>query len=83
MLYLFSFLFLIVGFVAGWLSAERYLAFMDHERHDFEELFEQNPHPEIYQEGKIYRGDYTAISFEPGFDPDQFNPDTDIIRDEE
>ena len=82
MIYLLSFLFLIVGIVVGWLSAERFIAFMEHKRHDFEDLFEKNPHPELFEDGKIYRGDYTSISFDPGFDPDEFSPE-DIITDEE
>lgn len=84
MLYLIFSLALIVGALAGWLAAERYIAFMAHERHDFEELFEQNPHPEIFNDdGEIYRGDYTAITFDPGFDPEQFDPDTDIRKDDD
>ena len=79
-----SFLCLIVGLVTGWMAAERYVAFMAHERHDFEDLFDQNPHPEIYDdEGNLYRGDYTTITFDPGFDPDKFNPETDILTDED
>ena len=79
MIYLLSFLFLVIGIVVGWISAERYVAYMEHERHDFEDLFEKNPHPELFENGKIYRGDYTAISFDPGFDPGEWDPNTDII----
>ena len=83
MIYLFSFLFLIVGFVGGWMGAERYIAFMQHVEHDFEELFEENPHPELYdKDGKINRGDYLAIQFETGFNPEEWDPETDITRDE-
>ena len=70
MWYVVSALCLIVGLVTGWFAAERYIAFMQHTEHDFEELFKKN--------GKLDRGDYTAISFDPGFDPEQWDPETDI-----
>jgi len=80
---LFSFIFLAVGLIGGWLGAERYIAYMQHERHDFEELFQKNPHPELFDsEGKIDRGDYMAITFEPGYDPEEFDPE-DIHEEEE
>lgn len=83
MIYLFSFLFLVVGLVVGWVGAERYIAFMQHVEHDFEELFDKNPHPELFNtEGKIDRGEYMAISFDPGFDPEEWDPDNDITRDD-
>ena len=47
MIYLFSLLFLLVGLVIGWVGAERYKAFMEHTEHDFEQLFKENPHPEL------------------------------------
>ena len=51
--------------------------------HDFEELFKKNPHPELFDEdGNLDRGDYTAINFEPGFDPEKWDPNTDITLDE-
>jgi len=76
---LFSVAFLIIGFISGWFICEKYIALMEHERHDFEELFEQNPHPEIFTEtGEINRGDYFCIQFEPGYDPSDFSPD-DIV----
>jgi hypothetical protein len=81
MIYLLSVLFLVVGLVVGWLGAERYLAFMQHIEHDFEELFDKNPHPEIFDEdGEVDRGDYLTMVFDPGFDPDDWDPDNDIIR---
>jgi len=80
---LFSVLFLIVGVIVGWISCERYLAYLAHEEHDYEELFSENPHPEIFDSnGKVYRGDYTTITFEPGYDPDNFDPG-DIIGPED
>ena len=74
---------LIVGVVLGWLGAERYIAFMQHVEHDHEELFKKNPHPELFDEdGKLNRGDYMAITFDPGFDPAKWDPETDITLDE-
>ena len=67
---------LTLGFFSGWLAAEKYLSFMNHQRHDFEELFEKNPHPELFdQDGKLDRGEYMNITFEPGYDPDEFDPE--------
>ena len=79
MWYVISALCIIVGAVVGWLTAERYIAFMQHTEHDFEELFKKNPHPEIFDtDGKLERGDYMAINFDPGFDPEKWDPETDI-----
>ena len=73
----------IVGVILGWLGAERYIAFMQHVEHDHEELFKKNPHPELYDEnGNLNRGDYMAITFDPGFDPEKWDPETDITLDE-
>ena len=67
---------LILGFPVGWLSSERYQALLTFQRHDFEELFEKNPHPELFDaKGKLDRGDYMNIVFEPGYDPDEFDPE--------
>ena len=83
MQYLIATLALILGFTIGWLAAERYIAFMQHVEHDFEELFEKNPHPELFDvDGNIDRGDYMAITFDPGFDPEKWDPETDISLDE-
>jgi hypothetical protein len=82
MIYLFSILFLIVGVLAGWTAAERYIAFMQYTEHEHEELFRENPHPELFDsDGEINRGDYITMMFEPGFDPDEWDPETDIYRD--
>ena len=79
MWYVITALCLVVGIIGGWFAAERYIAFMQHTEHDFEELFAKNPHPELYDdEGNLDRGDYMAISFDPGFDPAQWDPETDI-----
>ena len=73
---LFSILFLFVGLLGGWFFSDKYREFMEHERHALEDLFEQNPHPELYDEdGEIDRGDYYVINFEPGYDVDLFSPD--------
>jgi hypothetical protein len=81
--YLIATLALILGFTVGWLAAERYIAFMQHVEHDFETLFKENPHPELFDEdGNIDRGDYMAITFDPGFDPEKWDPETDIHSDD-
>lgn len=72
---LFSVMFLLIGLVGGWFVADKYDAYLEATRvptvpHDFEDLFQLNPHPEIYDsEGKIDRGEYIAIDFPFGFDP--------------
>ena len=40
MIFILSLLCLIVGFTFGWLSSEKYTAFMMKEAHEFDELFE-------------------------------------------
>ena len=83
MWYVITALCLLVGIIGGWMAAERYIAFMQHTEHDFEELFAKNPHPELFDEdGNLDRGDYTAISFDPGFDPSKWDPETDIHSDD-
>ena len=68
---LFSILFLTVGIIGGWLAADKYTAFMEKDKHEFEDIFKENPHPEIYDDkGEINRGTYLAINFDPDFDPD-------------
>ena len=70
---LFSLVFLAIGLFGGWFLAEKYMALVAmnmQEPHDFEQLFEENPHPEIFEaDGSINRGDYIYIDFPPGFDP--------------
>ena len=83
MWYVIAALCLVVGIIGGWMAAERYIAFMQHVEHDFEELFDKNPHPELFDaDGNIDRGDYMAITFDPGFDPEKWDPETDISLDE-
>lgn len=77
---LFSLIFLIIGVLTGWFASERYTEFMMKRTHDFEELFEENPHPEIYnKDGKINRGEYMSINFDLGYDPEDFDSE-DIQR---
>lgn len=75
---LFSVITLLVGFTMGWLGAERYLALMEFNRHEFDELFSKNPHPELFdKDGKLDKGDYMFVDFELGYDPDlPFEEDT-------
>ena len=80
--FLLSFLFLSVGLIIGWLGAERYIQHLAFSRHYFEELFEENPHPEIYnKDGEINRGDYMYVNFDLGYDPETFSPE-DVIEED-
>ena len=78
-------LFLLIGGMLGRLGAERYLALLTHQRHEYENLFDENPHPEIYdKKGKINREDYMAITFDPGFKLEDYEPgDIELVDDEE
>lgn len=76
MIIVLSALALMVGFMFGWISSERFHAYLDFKKHDFEELFQKNPHPELFDEdGNLDRGEYMNIMFEPGYDPDEFDPE--------
>ncbi len=76
---LLSVLFLLVGFILGWLGNERYTALMCMEEHDYDELFEKNPHPELFDdEGRLFKGEYINLKFDLGYNPDEFNPE-DIV----
>jgi len=73
---LFSIVFLFVGLIGGWFISDRYKEYLEHERHVFEDLFEQNPHPELFNsDGELNRGDYYVVNFEPGYDPEEFSPE--------
>jgi hypothetical protein len=73
---------LVLGLVVGWIGCINYMNYLDRERHDFEDLFKKNPHPEIYEDdGSIYRGAYMNVNFEPGYDPEEFDPE-DVHMDE-
>jgi len=76
---LFSVLFLTVGFIMGWMGNEKYTTLLHKETHEFDELFEENPHPELFDKnGKLNRGEYMYMTFDLGYDPDEFDPE-DII----
>ena len=78
---LFSVVFLILGTIVGWISAEKFFLYMQQEPHQFENLFEQNPHPELFnRNGEIERGEYMVVNFELGYNPEDFSPE-DIIED--
>ena len=67
---------LILGVVVGWIACEKFIQFRDATRHDFEDLFEENPHPELFDsDGNIDRGEYLSITFDPGYDPDEWDPE--------
>jgi len=67
---------LILGVVVGWLGSERFHDFMMKKRHHYEELFQENPHPELYdKDGKINRGDYLTLNIDPGYDPEEYDPE--------
>ena len=64
----------------GWLGSERYAAFVLKVDHEFEKLFDENPHPEIYgKDGKVDRGEYMFVRFDLGYDPEDFEPE-DIVE---
>ena len=71
---LFSTLFLLVGSIIGWIAAEKYVALLLKEipePHEFEDLFQNSPHPELFDaEGNIDRGEYIVINFPPDFNPE-------------
>jgi len=73
---LFTILSLIIGFTTGWLASDKYKEFLYMTKHDFDTLFEQNPHPEIFDSsGKIDKGEYLSINFDLGYDTDNFDPE--------
>jgi hypothetical protein len=78
---LFSAVFLILGIVVGWISAEKFFAYIQQEPHQFENLFEDNPHPELFnKKGELDRGEYMVVNFELGYNPEEFSPD-DVTED--
>jgi len=77
---LFSLLFASVGFIMGWVGNEKYTTLLVKESHEFDELFQENPHPEIYDKnGKVNKGEYMFVKFDLGYDCDEFDPD-DIVE---
>jgi len=76
MMVIISLLCLIVGVTSGWFFSEKYWEFMSVEKHEFDELFEKNPHPELFDnDGSLNRGEYMAINFDLGYDPEEFDPE--------
>ena len=70
---------LLIGIILGWLGNDKYTAIVLSQEHEFDELFQENPHPELYgKDGKINKGEYISLNFEPGYNPDEFDPD-DIV----
>jgi len=67
---------LLVGVAIGWIGQAVFTAYINFTEHDYEELFQKNPHPELYDKdsGEIYRGEYYNLTFEPGYNPDDFDP---------
>ena len=79
---LFTMLFLPIGIIIGWISHIHFLEYFNPEQHQYDELFATNPHPEIYdKEGNIIKNDYMALTFDLGYDPEEFDPE-DILEDE-
>ena len=67
---------LLVGAILGWIGQAMFTAYINFVQHDYEELFQENPHPELFNDkGEIYRGEYMNVNFEPGYDPDDFDPE--------
>lgn len=77
--FLFAEGFLILGFILGWFSADRFAEFKEKVRHTYEDLFDKNPHPELFEDGKLNRGEYVSLTFDPGYDPDEYDPE-DLIE---
>lgn len=78
---LFSQTFLILGVFIGWFLSGRYTEYMLKSAHEFDEIFEKNPHPELFDDkGKLDKGEYVSLSFDLGYDPETYNPD-DLIED--
>ena len=78
---LFSVLFATLGFISG-LVREREVHSSDSQKesHEFDQLFEENPHPEIFdKDGKVNKGEYMFVKFDLGYDADEFDPE-DIVR---
>ena len=59
---------LLVGVVLGWCMRYLYDEILDRlyqEPHPFDNMFESNPHPELFDNnGNLYRGDYIAANFD-------------------
>jgi len=66
--------FCLIGIIGGWIASEKYQAYLmmvAAGEHEYEDLFQNNPHPELFDEnGNLNRGDYMYIEFPPGFKPE-------------
>lgn len=71
---LFCILFLLVGILLGIVANERYREFVVWNTHEFDKIFKENPHPEIYdKKGKLIKEDYIALNFDLGYDPEDYD----------
>lgn len=77
---LFSVLFLLIGLTIGVIANDRYREYVVWNTHEFEKIIKENPHPEIYDKnGKVNREEYTAITFDLGYDPSEDGFDEDNV----
>lgn len=79
--FLFSQTFLVLGVFIGWFLSGKYTEYLLSSAHEYDEIFEKNPHPELYDDkGKLDKGEYVSLNFDLGYDPETYNPD-DLIED--
>ena len=72
---MFSVVFLPLGIVIGWISHDTFVHYLQEQEHPFNDLITQNPHPELFDEdGKVIGDDYVALTFDLGYDPEEFEP---------
>lgn len=63
-------LFLLVGFLLGGALNERYREYVNWNKHEFDKILKENPHPECFdKKGKIIKEDYLNIDFDLDYDP--------------
>ena len=73
---LFTMLFLPVGIIIGWISHETFVNHLEEKAHPFSDIISQNPHPELFDNnGKVIGEDYVALTFDLGYDPEEFDPE--------
>ena len=78
---LFTMVFLPIGIVIGWISHDTFMSYMEVNKHPFSDIITQNPHPELFDKnGKVIGTDYLALTFDLGYDPEEFEPE-DISED--
>jgi hypothetical protein len=67
---LFSILFLLVGLLIGVVFNERYREHVNWNKHEFDKLFRENPHPECFdKKGHLIKEDYLNVDFALDYDP--------------